>query len=112
MAGCKGFYIRQTIGNLTTDRVVIFKAGIRRFPFLYLFHDLTESVQRFRCLGKEADITSEIQTIQVFRLLDHDGGPFRLSDQTVHFCMSFFTVYHQLCMMFTRFLIAFMYPLL
>ena len=109
MAGSKGLYIRKAVCHLTANRIVVFKTGILRFPFIYFFHDLTEPVQRLCRLGEKTNITAEIQTVQVFYLFNHNGRTISLADKAVYFGMSFFTVNHQLCIIFTRLLITFMY---
>ena len=59
--------------------------------------------------GRKDNITAEIQTVQVFYLFNHNGRTISLADKAVYFGMSFFTVNHQLCIIFTRLLITFMY---
>ena len=61
MAGSKGLYIRKAVCHLTANRIVVFKTGILRFPFIYFFHDLTEPVQRLCRLGEKTNITAEIK---------------------------------------------------
>ena len=81
MAGGERFYIRKTIRHLTANRIVVFKTGILRFPFIYFFHDLTEPVQRLCRLGEKTNITAEIQTVQVFYLFNHNGRTISLADK-------------------------------
>lgn len=89
MAGSKGLYIGKAVCHLTANRIVVFKTGILRFPFIYFFHDLTEAVQRLCRLGEKTNITAEIQTVQIFYLFNHNGRTICLADKTVYFGMSF-----------------------
>ena len=64
--------VRQAVRHLAANRVVVIKLDTRLQPLLNLGDDGAETVQRFGCLRKEADIAGEIQTVQIIRLF-HDN---------------------------------------
>lgn len=63
-----------------------------------LSHDFTKPVKRLGRLREEADIPAKIQPAKVLYLLDNDGRPFRLPDQTIYFGMPFLSIDHDLRM--------------
>lgn len=110
MAGGERFYIRKTIRHLTANRIVIIKLHPFRHPLLDLRHYRLESIQGLRGLGKQADRTGKVQTIEVFYFLDDNRRALRLPHQAIHLRMAFLPIDNQLGVIRPGLLITFMDP--
>ena len=91
MLGSKLTDMGHAVCHLTTDGVVVFELGIRQDMRFDVFHNAAKLVKWLSGLTIEIDITTEIETGNIFQALNDDGCSLSLTYKSQHLGMTWFT---------------------
>ena len=92
--------IRNAVGYLTADGVVVFEGCVGRDVLFDILYDALEFVERLGCLRVEANAAAQVERLGFFQFLDDDGLPFRLPDEPQYLGMAVLAIDHYLLVFF------------